>query len=245
MSKPQSDYEKEMARIKADREAMQAKGEPPGVWVGFGDKGGLLRGAMSFTELHCRPGAQGEWVHYLNMLEAGREETGSYEYLYKAYHQLRVEVEELRRRLAIALNAPRGGAGMRLTLCGSARFEEDFRRLDGLLTLGGHVVYNLAIYPSEREKKNWYTEEQKTILDKAHKLKIDNSEAIVVINRDGYIGDSTKSEIEHAIRTGKPRYYTHLVPTLDPSGIRWCPFNYCREAGRLATPPCPVCYEQL
>lgn len=57
------------------------------------------------------------------------------------------------------------------------------------------------------------------MLDRAHKLKIDNSEAIVVINPDGYIGDSTRSEIEHSITTGKPRYYMEPIES-DPDGHR-------------------------
>ena len=43
----------------------------------------------------------------------------------------------------------------------------------------------------------------KAMLDDMHKAKIDMSDEIFVINVDGYIGDSTRSEIEYAKRTGK------------------------------------------
>ena len=36
-----------------------------------------------------------------------------------------------------------------------------------------------------------------------HKRKIDMADEIFVINKNGYIGDSTKSEIEYAIAHGK------------------------------------------
>ena len=43
----------------------------------------------------------------------------------------------------------------------------------------------------------------KEMLDDMHKRKIDMADEIFVINVNGYIGDSTKSEIEYAKRTGK------------------------------------------
>ena len=41
------------------------------------------------------------------------------------------------------------------------------------------------------------------MLDDIHKRKIDMADAIYVINKDGYIGDSTRSEIKYAIAHGK------------------------------------------
>ncbi len=45
------------------------------------------------------------------------------------------------------------------------------------------------------------------MLDDMHKRKIDMADEILVINVDGYIGESTKSEIEYAKRTGKKVNY--------------------------------------
>lgn len=98
---------------------------------------------------------------------------------------------------------------MKITLCGSARFEDEFKKFNKELTLQGHVVYSLACYPSDFGGKNWYTEEEKEILDRVHKLKIDNSDAIFVINKEGYIGDSTKSEIAYALAQGKEIQYAY------------------------------------
>lgn len=47
----------------------------------------------------------------------------------------------------------------------------------------------------------------KEMLDDMHKRKIDMAGEIFVINVGGYIGDSTKSEIEYAIKCGKKVNY--------------------------------------
>ena len=48
-------------------------------------------------------------------------------------------------------------------------------------------------------------------LDKIHRKKIDISDAIYVVNIDGYIGDSTKNEIEYALKNGKEVIYHELA----------------------------------
>jgi len=90
---------------------------------------------------------------------------------------------------------------MIITLCGSARFEPWFHAWNEALSLSGHVVFSLAAYPSQYEGvKEWYTKEEKAVLDAVHKGKIDVSHAILVLNVFAYIGESTLSEIEHARR---------------------------------------------
>ena len=101
---------------------------------------------------------------------------------------------------------------MKITLCGSARFEEQFHAWNEALTLAGHVVYSLAVFPSIKGgEKSWYTEEQKKQLDKAHKDKIWYSDAIVVLNVGGYIGDSTLSEVRFAGVQRKEIYWLEPV----------------------------------
>ena len=96
---------------------------------------------------------------------------------------------------------------MIITLCGSARFEDLFRIWDERLTLYGHVVFNLSVMPSSKGGvKNWYTDEIKQTLDLAHLHKIDLSDAILVLNEDQYIGESTAREVEWAERKGKVIY---------------------------------------
>ena len=105
---------------------------------------------------------------------------------------------------------------MRITLCGSAKFESLFHQWNKDLTLAGHTVYGLAVYPSYMKgEKNWYSEEEKTKLDLVHLDKISNSDAIVVLNQDGYVGESTKKEIEWA-RIQNKKIYWHFQNTSEP-----------------------------
>ena len=53
--------------------------------------------------------------------------------------------------------------------------------------------------------------ETKTMLDDIHKRKIDMSDEIFVINVGGYIGESTKSEIEYAKLTNKKVNYLEPI----------------------------------
>ena len=96
---------------------------------------------------------------------------------------------------------------MIVTLCGSARFEGLFHQYNEELTLAGHTVLSLSVFPSYKGEKGWYTEEQKARLDVAHKDKIELSDAIVILNKDGYKGPSTLSEEAHAQSLGKHIYY--------------------------------------
>jgi hypothetical protein len=87
-----------------------------------------------------------------------------------------------------------------ITLCGSTRFKEDFERVNRELTLLGNIVISVGCFGHSGDSFN---EEQKVILDDIHKRKIDMADAIYVINKDGYIGASTRSEIRYAIAHGK------------------------------------------
>jgi len=96
---------------------------------------------------------------------------------------------------------------MKITLCGSARFEAEFHKWNRQLTLGGNVVYTMAVFPSTMNNKDWYTPKQKELLDLVHLAKIEESAAIFVLDVDGYIGESTSREIEWARVRGKIVYY--------------------------------------
>lgn len=93
---------------------------------------------------------------------------------------------------------------MKITLCGSARFEEYFKFWNEMLSLVGHTVYTLSVYPSQKESgKDWYDEAEKEVLDMVHMNKISNSDAIFVINPFAYIGESTLNEVDFAQDSGK------------------------------------------
>ena len=92
-----------------------------------------------------------------------------------------------------------------ITLCGSTKFKDEFMKKQQELTLDGWIVLSVGVFGHADNVK--ITEEQKEELDKIHKDKIALSDAIYVINKDGYIGKSTKSEIEFARDKGKIIYY--------------------------------------
>lgn len=95
---------------------------------------------------------------------------------------------------------------MIVTLCGSARFEKWFKIWNTALSLAGHSVFTLSAYPSDQGGKNWYTDLQKDTLDEVHKRKISVSQAVVVLNPFGYVGDSTISELKYANDNHIPIY---------------------------------------
>ena len=95
------------------------------------------------------------------------------------------------------------------TLCGSTRFKDEFMEVQKKLTLKGHIVISVGLFGHSGDDEVW-SEGTKEMLDDMHKRKIDMADEIFVINKDGYIGDSTRSEIEYAQKTGKPVRY--LVP---------------------------------
>ena len=88
-----------------------------------------------------------------------------------------------------------------ITLCGSTRFKEEFERVNRELTLAGNIVISVGCFGHSGDT---FTDEQKVMLDDIHKRKIDMADAIYVINKDGYIGASTKNEIAYAYEHGKP-----------------------------------------
>ncbi|HEC66183.1 MAG TPA: hypothetical protein ENI23_12905 [bacterium] len=93
-----------------------------------------------------------------------------------------------------------------ITLCGSTKFFNEFDDAMLKLTLAGWSVFSIGTHKfSDQELQQVI--ERKVMLDKMHKEKIDTSECIFVIDVNGYTGNSTKSEIAHAIKTGKPIYY--------------------------------------
>lgn len=91
-----------------------------------------------------------------------------------------------------------------ITLCGSTRFKDEFLKVQKQLTLEGNIVISVGFFEhADGEPANVITPEIKVMFDDMHKRKIDMSDGIFVINKDGYIGQSTKDEIEYAIKTGK------------------------------------------
>lgn len=108
-----------------------------------------------------------------------------------------------------------------ITLCGSTRFKDAFLETQKRLTLEANIVISVGLFGHSGDNEVW-TEGTKEMLDDMHKRKIDMADEIFVINVDGYIGSSTRSEIEYAEMTGKPVRYLEntencFIPDIDTS----------------------------
>jgi len=93
-----------------------------------------------------------------------------------------------------------------ITLCGSTRFRDQYIEAQKRLTLAGNIVISVGLFGHSGDDEVW-TEGTKEMLDDMHKRKIDMADGIFVINVGGYIGSSTRSEIEYAAACGKEITY--------------------------------------
>ena len=96
-----------------------------------------------------------------------------------------------------------------ITLCGSIKFKDEFMKVQEKLTLEGNIVFTPNFF--NNIKKEDIDLETKKMLDKMHRQKIDMSDEIYVINPGGYIGESTKSEIEYAKSKGRKISYLESI----------------------------------
>ena len=96
-----------------------------------------------------------------------------------------------------------------ITLCGSTRFKNEFMEAQKRLTLEGNIVISVGLFGHAGDAEVWEDMDEGTLtktkemLDDMHKRKIDIADEIYVINVGGYIGSSTRSEIDYAKATGK------------------------------------------
>ena len=104
-----------------------------------------------------------------------------------------------------------------ITLCGSTRFRKEFETAQKQLTLQGCIVISVGLFGHTGDSEVWENMDEgtktqtKMMLDDMHKSKIDMADEIYVINPGGYIGESTKSEIEYDKRMEKKVSYLENV----------------------------------
>ncbi len=92
-----------------------------------------------------------------------------------------------------------------ITLCGSTKFKKEFKLVEGILALNGHLVLSLNFF--EQSEDITLTKEQFSTLEKVHLKKLELCDEVFVIDVNGYIGNSTKKEIEFALKNNKPISY--------------------------------------
>jgi hypothetical protein len=89
-----------------------------------------------------------------------------------------------------------------ICLCGSTRFWKTFRDVGLQLTLQGKIVLSIGICAPDSKvlahPNSPHGKLQKRRLDDLHKRKIDLADEVLILNVGGYIGESTRSEIQYA-----------------------------------------------
>jgi hypothetical protein len=111
-----------------------------------------------------------------------------------------------------------------ITLCGSVKFWDEYVRQNAILTLQGNIVFSCGLSLKAGYEDlicDLPLDGVKADLDFIHLRKIDLSDEIFVLNVGGYIGDSTKREIEYALSKGKVVRYLEspisTTPAQEPS----------------------------
>ncbi len=95
-----------------------------------------------------------------------------------------------------------------ITICGSMRYSKEMMKIAEELELKEGYAVIQCVYNVDGQK---YEGIDASILDKIHRKKIDISDAIYVVNINGYIGESTRKEIEYANNNGKEVIYHEKV----------------------------------
>lgn len=99
-----------------------------------------------------------------------------------------------------------------ITLCGSMKYQKEMMIVAEKMALDGNCVITPVYATSENSKR---TEKQLINLKEEHFKKIEISDAILVVNVNNYIGDSTNLEIEYAKKLEKEiMYYTDIAEKL-------------------------------
>ena len=91
-----------------------------------------------------------------------------------------------------------------ITICGSMKYSKEMMKISKELELKHGYAVIQCVYNIDGKE---YDEIDISKLDRVHKKKIDISDAIYVVNINGYIGKSTKNEIEYAKQKCKEIIY--------------------------------------
>lgn len=112
---------------------------------------------------------------------------------------------DIREAIEAALADEAAERPRRICLCGSTRFKEAYERANREETLQFRIVLSVGLLGHHEGLD--MNGPVKAMLDQLHLAKIDLADEILVLNVGGYIGDSTRLEIEYATRQGKPVRY--------------------------------------
>ena len=93
-----------------------------------------------------------------------------------------------------------------INLIGSTKYKDLFRELEEKLSINGYLVFSPLVYNQTGDNPEC-GEDVKKILDIEANLKSNISDIVFVVDKDGYIGNSTRKQIEHATLLNKTVLY--------------------------------------
>jgi len=110
-------------------------------------------------------------------------------------------------------------------LCGSTRFGDAFREANLRETLDGRIVLSIGCNMRNDAEIFGHLADDKLVaikakLDELHLRKIDLADEILILNVEGYIGESTQRELEYAKSQGKAIRFLEERKTNERGGAR-------------------------
>jgi hypothetical protein len=95
--------------------------------------------------------------------------------------------------------------------CGSLRFIEKFKEVEYQSVIDGNIALLPCCMFVGIQREYGAESDYKKKADELHKRKIDICDEVFVLNVGGYIGESTRSEIDYAISINKPVKYLEAI----------------------------------
>lgn len=141
---------------------------------------------------------------------------------FEAEYDISSDVAQQRAIDYITSDEYRAGFPIVVCLCGSTRFSQAFRDANLTETLAGKIVLTIGcdmrtdddIFGHMAEDELRHT---KAALDALHMHKIELADEVLILNVDGYIGESTRRELNYAQALGK--YIRYLEPPEADSSV--------------------------
>ena len=92
-----------------------------------------------------------------------------------------------------------------ICLCGSTKFKNAFEKAIFEESCNGNIVLSVCCFAHADNLQ--LTQQQKENFDKLHFSKIELADEILVLNVNGYVGESTRNEINYATSLNKKIRY--------------------------------------
>ncbi len=105
-----------------------------------------------------------------------------------------------------------------ITVIGSTRFINEISIIGWEFEKQGHIVFTPRLLPPNYERHSdddgghaAESEGVKELIDSTYLMKVEMADEIFVANISGYIGESTRNELNHALNLGKPIVYLEAL----------------------------------